>query len=191
MGACAYNLIDNFKEDLNGSVVEIGTERGEGSTKYLSTWSLQNNNKFYTVDFDKSRPIFSEKHINQFYTTGESFFENIFPTNEKICFAYLDGFDWIWGNIIDSPPDWINDQIQSYKEHGLEMNNINSQLSCLNLTINVHKYAADKCIILMDDTFLTHEQIYSGKGGAACIWLLSQGWNRIHTPNMAVAFKNW
>lgn len=203
MGARAYSLINNYK-NLSGSVVEIGTDRGEGSTMYFAVWCHANNNKFYTVDFDRQRRNFSTEHpnlnINQFYMTGELFF-NQFPNDEQICFAYLDGFDWIWDFLKEDSqklPEWINEQIQTYKNYNLNMNNINSQISHLNLAIAVHNHASPKCIILIDDTFITStDDVYSGKGGAAVTWLLANSWNLIDCGipatqgESAIALKNW
>ena len=189
MGAKKYNLIDNY--NLTGSVVEIGTERGEGSTDYLSKACKKTGNKFYTIDFDINVPRF--KDAEQYFMTGEKFFDSVFPEDEKICFAYLDGFDWIWEPEEEVQPLWITEQIDYYKTYGIEMNNDNSQLSHLNITKEVEKHAADKCIILFDDTFHTGSH-YDGKGGTACHWLLarSKRWYKIHMEgNGAHAFCNW
>jgi hypothetical protein len=35
MGARAYRVIENYADRLSGAVVEIGSDRGEGSTKAL------------------------------------------------------------------------------------------------------------------------------------------------------------
>lgn len=187
MGEQRYDLIDNF--DLVGSVIEIGTDRGEGSTAYLLESCKKSGNKFYTIDFDIDTPSFPE--ANQHQMTGEEFFDNHFPTDEKICFAYLDGFDWIYESEDGYIPPWIPEQIKRYKTYGLEMNNKNSQLSHLVITKNVVKYAAEKCVIVFDDTFHTGSR-YTGKGGTACPWLLEQKWHEIPTKkHLAKAFCNW
>ena len=191
MGAAAYNLFDDFAGVLQGSVVEIGTERGEGSTQYLIEACKKAGNKFYTVDFDYNAPSFPA--ANQFRMTGEVFFEDHFPKEEKICFAYLDGFDWIYEEVDGWIPDWIPEQIEYYSRYGLEMNNENSQLSHLTISKAVAEHAAKKCVILFDDTFyhLNTEQ-YDGKGGEACYWLLEQGWYEVSTNVYeAKAFRNW
>ena len=208
MGIIRYNLIDNY--DLQGSVVEIGTDRAEGSTGYLSQACKVAGLKFYTVDFDLA--IEDQPDANQFRMTGEEFFAKHFPMDEKICFAYLDGFDWTWeqpphrGDYI---PPYIPKQIARYKEYGLEMNNENSQQSHLILTKAVAKHAAKKCVILFDDTFVVNadgerghgrdENWFSGKGGTAVPWLVEQGWYNIPVSanndkyglTDAVAFRNW
>lgn len=191
MGAQAYDLIDDF--DLKGSVVEIGTERGEGSTKYLAAACKEAGNKFYTVDFDLNAPSFPS--LNQYRMRGEMFFEDHFPDDEKICFAYLDGFDWVWPTL-EGILDWQLDQIEHYATYGITMNNENSQLSHLSLTQSVVESAADKCVILFDDTYLKapdYENLsFDGKGGMACDWLIEQGWEQIHLSQpVAKAFCNW
>jgi len=189
MGAQAYTLFDDY--DLKGSVVEIGTERGEGSTRYLVEVCQRRGNKFYTVDFDLDAPSFP---VNQYRMTGEDFFELFFPDDEKICFAYLDGFDWVWS--AEGILDWQRDQIAHYATYGITMNNENSQLSHLSLTQSVVESAADKCVILFDDTYLKgpdYENLsFDGKGGMACDWLITQGWEQIHLSQpVAKAFCNW
>ena len=188
MGAQAYNLIDKF--ELSGSVVEIGTERGEGSTAYLAAASKEAGNKFYTVDFDINAPKFPD--VEQYTMTGEEFFDYAFPEDEKICFAYLDGFDWIWEEPNGYVPHWILEQVESYKTYGIEMNNTNSQASHMTITKAVAQRAADKCVILFDDTFGAGQYKFSGKGGTACDWLLEQGWTQFHLKHAAAkAFCNW
>ena len=64
-----------------------------------------------------------------------------FPKEEKICFAYLDGFDWIYEEVDGWIPDWIPEQIEYYSRYGLEMNNENSQLSHLTISKAVAEHA--------------------------------------------------
>jgi hypothetical protein len=52
MGAAAYKLIEKYKDLIKGDIVEIGSDRGEGSTQYLSDFSRQNNLNFYSIDFE-------------------------------------------------------------------------------------------------------------------------------------------
>ena len=198
MGAQAYDMIDDFANVLQGSVVEIGTCRGEGSTEYLSTVCKKTGNKFYTVDFDMDRLDWPDTH--QFRITGEEFFEKHFPADEKVCFAYLDGFDWAWQEPEDSRASeqdlkkWsqmVEDQTVIYQRYGIVMNNENSQLSHLTLAKAVAEQAAKKCVILIDDTFGVDGNI-SGKGGTAYTWLVKQGWHEIAVDHHAAkAFRNW
>ena len=59
MGAGAFGYINQFIAWLaannpgNLCVVEIGSERGEGSTRHFATFCAQNNMAFYTVDMDE------------------------------------------------------------------------------------------------------------------------------------------
>ena len=176
MGARAYKIIEQLSQYITNDIVEIGSERGEGSTLYFKSFSKDKNN-FYTVDFDNT--IYKNaKNIvgaNAYHMTGEKFLEEEYPKlSGKISFAYLDNFDYIFPEI--EGRNFIRKQIEQYKEYGVQMNNDNSKLAHLNQAKLIDKYAADACFILFDDTYIDHTGEYSGKGGTAIMWLLENGW---------------
>ena len=49
MGARAYTLIQNHLENITGAVVEIGSERNEGSTTFLHKICKENDIKFDSI----------------------------------------------------------------------------------------------------------------------------------------------
>jgi hypothetical protein len=51
-GAAAYRLLDDFVDDLDhGNMIEIGSDRGEGSTRWLAEFAAKTGRDFFTVDF--------------------------------------------------------------------------------------------------------------------------------------------
>lgn len=176
MGAQAYKIIEQLADNITDDVIEIGSERGEGSTTYFKTFCKDKHN-FYTVDLDNT-VYKNAKNIvgsNAYHMTGEKFLTEKYPNlSGKISFAYLDNFDYIFPEI--EGRDFVKEQIEQYKEYGIEMNNHNSELAHLKQAQLVHKHASDMCFILFDDTYIDHTGEYSGKGGMAIKWLLENGW---------------
>ena len=125
MSAKAYRLLKFYKNFLTQgqSLVEIGSERGGGSTKYFHEICSEEGYKFYTVDIDpdiykRAGEIAPGSAVLQ---DGTQFLESL---EGEICFVYLDNFDWDWGGMGET----LTRQIHRYKELDLELNNENSQL---------------------------------------------------------------
>ncbi|MHA2180330.1 MAG: hypothetical protein ACXAAH_02770 [Promethearchaeota archaeon] len=182
MGARAYSVIEKYKDDvMNGVVVEVGSERNEGSTTFLNNFCKKNDIKFYTIDFDKKQYQKSDKITNgsAYNMTGEHFFEHIFPPyNEKISFAYLDNFDLI----THDGRNW-EQRKGLYKKHGLQMSihNNEAKISHLKQAMYVDEFAADKCYILIDDTWIDKEtNIITGKGAYAASYLIESNFKLLH-----------
>lgn len=191
MGACAYDLILDYYDYLEpGAIVEVGSVRGEGSTPFFLGLTFNSDKfKFYTVDpnhwlinglkrFEKY-PNF--KAVNDF---GEKYLNEDFENeNIKISFAYLDGFDIIRENQEDEP--FIKEQIRQYKEWwGVDMTNENSHQSHLLAAQGVVKNSSDKCLILIDDTWLNTKGEYEGKGKLCVPYLLDLGWKMLPHINL-------
>jgi hypothetical protein len=207
MGARNYTIIVNY--ELHGNaIIEIGSSNGESSTEFLCGYVCDKPElTFITVDIDQSNltkrhhensPVVLTKRIKnlQIYTmSGEAFLEDVFPDMHKsVSFAYLDNFDWCWDGF-DPIPDWIQSQISKYKtEHGLIMDNNNSQAAHLRQTELLLPYMSDKSIFLFDDTdFDDSINSYVGKGGTAIPFLLDRGWTVIKSQSDAwsIALSNF
>ncbi len=53
-GAEAYRLLEEIAEDMDeGGMVEIGSDRGEGSTAWLYSFAKATNREFFSVDFSE------------------------------------------------------------------------------------------------------------------------------------------
>jgi len=183
MGASKYTLIEKVMPHYKGGIVlEIGMERGEGSTTFFNGFCKKNNLEFYSVDFDPNLRC-SIRHLDWVIpvsTTGEDFLLNEFKEeNKKIFFAYLDNFDYIFEHI--RRHQQIIDQQNRYREHGLDMdeNNHNSHKAHLLQTVLIDvDFAAESCFFLFDDTWRQDEKWF-GKGALAVPYLLSKGYQII------------
>jgi hypothetical protein len=185
MGATAYRLIEQIRFLPGECVVELGSERGEGSTYYFVEHCGSHGIPFYTIDPDKNEAYATAAQIapNQAYCmTGERFLAEVFPTFDlKIKFAYLDNFDWAWESWGDNHPSF--EYLKSiYSNFGLEFSNRNSQKAHLEQAQLVDRHAAPGCVILIDDTWGRPDGAWSGKGGTAVPWLLGHGYALMHQP---------
>ena len=81
-----------------GAWVEIGADRGEGSTGWLiEQWKLHGTDKFYCIDMNKE---ILDKNIAKHTQDGVEFIlgqgEKVLQENpiKNVAVAYLDNFDW-------------------------------------------------------------------------------------------------
>lgn len=177
MGAALYPLLADHGDVLPGEcVVEIGSERGEGSTAWLADFCHKRAINFYTVDVDPLVHETAVKTVDGYRCCsahlgpGEEFLPGL---KEKIRFAYLDAFDCIPAGFEKEP--FIDFYTRRYEELGLRaMTNENSARSHLALTRLVVKRAASRCAILIDDTDLT-DGGWLGKGRLAAPFLSRKG----------------
>ena len=164
MGAKAYKLIEQL--DVSGAIVEIGSERTEGSTTFLYDFAQRKGLPFYTVDFNRDQYLNALKITRgqgAFHMTGEEFLGNIFPLlNQKVGFAYLDNFDLV----TTDGRDWT-ERKGLYKSYGFEMNNTNSKIAHMTQAVLVEHNAAKNCHILFDDTWINEKNEFEGKGAWA------------------------
>lgn len=198
MGARNHHLIVRYLDQLKGSLVEIGAGRGEGSTDFFAGVAAARPDLIYhSVDFDPE----AHKIINRYrqlipnmrahLLMGEQFLQDVLiPSGEKICWAYLDNFDWCYHPGADQPM-YVQRQINRYLEFGLAMNNQNSQLAHLTQAQLVTQIAADRCVIHFDDTRTWDGKTFDGKGGTAVPWLLDQGWRLLYQSTSDIACCNF
>jgi hypothetical protein len=185
MGARSHHYILQHLNELEGSIVEIGCGRGEGSTDFYAGLVVGITKfKHHAVDFDIQPYTVAKAYADQIpnssahMMTGEHFLESVFPLlNEKICYAYLDNFDFNYDP--DNEQPWINEQVNRYAEYGISMNNENSKLAHLTQTKLLLPHCAKKCIIHLDDTFYNGYN-WNGKGGTAVPFLLEQNWKLVY-----------
>ena len=115
-GGNHHQILDYINE-LQGIVLEIGSSVNGGSTDFFAALTYKNPKiKFYTVDLGNDPYNYSLRlseripEMIAYCDSGENFLKNTFPNlNEKICYAFLDNFDY---NIYegDVEPEWIKDQ---------------------------------------------------------------------------------
>ena len=174
-----HSVIKPLMESLVGSVVEIGSDRGGGSTRALSELCENFGLKFYSVDFEEGAFLRAQEIIGDgaYQMTGEFFLSDVFPKEERICLAYLDNFDLVWPAIEEKPR--VLRIAKLYQEYGFEMTNTESKRVHLLQCIEIEKLAAGKCIVVLDDTWFRRTG-FDGKGGLAAPHLVKMGFNLFH-----------
>lgn len=156
--------------------VEIGSERGEGSTLALADQAQRWNTHLYSVDIDDyAKTHLSHPSLTCFVDSGSHWATHTWPTiAKKISLLHLDNFDWIWD--ITDIPNWISEQIITYKQKfGVEMNNQNCQVEHFKQALALSPWLADNCVIAMDDTFVGNNGVWTGKCGPAAVYFTALG----------------
>ena len=172
MGTTPYHLLGdkNLSISNDNIVVEIGSERGEGSTKYLHQWAQKHNIDFYSIDVDDSAS--KNEDLNgvkfQIVDSGHIWCRDTLPTlNKKIKVLYLDNFDWTDPANLIYP--WLHELIDLYAKRGVVMNNDNSKEEHRLQAQYCVPYMDEQSIVIFDDTWMAHhtESGYEGKSGTA------------------------
>jgi hypothetical protein len=167
MGARAYRYLCLY-DPAPGCVVEVGSERGEGSTAWLAAYAKRHGLRFYSADID-SKVHRKAKRI----TKGARLCSGveILKRVRTVSIAYLDGFDWSPEGVEE---EWLADQRDRYEDLGYAMTNAKSQTEHLEEAKLVTRKAAARCVVICDDTFVGTVG-WDGKGGQAVPHLLSHG----------------
>lgn len=203
-----YKNVEQFLDRIdNGVWVELGVDRGEGSTQWFSNKAKDRGVDFYGVDMDpeqiqRATHALSSKtatvnpdgsinvvigdlpqHITLIAERGETFLEQFQQQqpDKKISLTYLDNFDWdYWLGIEEEA--FVAGVKQNYLDKlGAEMNNINSQLTHLLQAHRLVPLMSDNSIIICDDTWvMPQEGIFSGKCSAAIPYLMLHGYKILH-----------
>jgi len=150
--------------------LEIGSERGEGSSVFLSKWATKNNIPFYSVDvLEHAKNSFELANTSfEVANSGHEWCRDILPTlGKKIKVLYLDNFDWTDPNNLVYL--WLHELIQAYSDRGVTMNNENSQEEHRLQSLYCIPYMDEQSVVLFDDTWASHatESGYDGKSGTA------------------------
>jgi len=185
-----FNLIKQYAAEISitNDLLEIGSDRGEGSTLVLSDIAFANQKILHSVDMSAeiisaNSEKYHGKSIKFYSIKGEDFLDKY--TDLKFSIVLLDNFDWNWWGE-EHPPDFLKDQRDTYRsKFQLEMTNTNSQIAHLMQAIKLTNMLAKQCVIVCDDTFLTSNLTYDGKSGAAVPYLLTLGFTP-HITNAGV-----
>ena len=180
-----------YLKKVNGnSIVEIGSDRDEGSTAWFDQLAQTHNKKFYSVDvvdYAKSRFTHLQNTEWVISQSGSYWAKNELPTLDlSIGVLYLDNYDW--GNYPTGP----NEQkiIDDYASRGETWSTLRCQQEHLSQMVHCLPYMAEHSVVICDDTpFIEHAGIYFGKCGAVVPYLLDYGYIIVYSGNNGVILK--
>jgi len=157
MGA-PYTILDHIQLDCDSAtdiVVEIGSENGEGSSRWLYQWSSNRDVKFYSIDVEHSEREISYPEIPWVVSeSGSLWCKNILPTlNKAIKVLYLDNFDYMYNTNNPSVLEQYARQVTLYAQRGVVMNNQNCMEEHRLQVEYCLPYMAEQSVIIMDDTY--------------------------------------
>jgi len=189
MGSCYLKTQDYFTHSrIDQHIIEIGSDRYEGSTAFFGKMASVHHLWLDTVDLDRACAYRIQKTAGDYIqrikfhnADGEEWaFQYKGP---EIHTVYLDNFDWDWepGN----PNRMIEEQRVWYALRGIDMNNDNCQDAHLRQMVHLMEYMADDSIVCIDDTYLLDGE-YTGKGGTTIPFLITNGYRVLHNKDYGV-----
>ena len=190
-----FRNVEQFLDRIdNGDWIEIGVDRGEGSTPWLAERARNKNADFFAVDVDpKQIRTTRQRFIDQgqmspkiFFVEarGEEFIKDYTHDHpdRRVSLAYLDNFDWDY---------WLGGQEeafvpavkQQYKDlMGVEMINLNSQITHMLQAMLLVPIMSENSIFICDDTWYDpRDGVFVGKCSSAIPFLLMSGYQMLHT----------
>lgn len=182
-----FELIHKYSDKINitDDLLEIGSDRGEGSTGVLASIAVSNNKILHSVDMNakiisRNSNKYKEQPVIFYNTKGEDFLDQ--HSHLKFSIVLLDNFDWNWAPL-EATEDYILEQMKEYETiYNLTMTNINSQQAHLVQALKLTNMLAKQCVVVCDDTFINRQGTYDGKCGAAIPYLLTLGFvaHKVH-----------
>jgi hypothetical protein len=195
-----YKNAEQFMDRVDpGAWLEIGVDRGEGSTRWFANHAKRRGSRFYGVDIDPQQiarasagmletgevtmttdgrwvPVLGSMpdHVSFTVSKGEDFVAEFADKyREPISLVYLDNFDWDYW-LGREEEHFVPAAKQKYREEfKVEMTNMNSQLTHFKQT---------NALVICDDTwFMPDEGIFSGKCSAVIPLLITAGFRIMHT----------
>lgn len=180
------HLLGSFPGEV---IVEIGSDRWEGSSAYFADLANTHDMKFITVDLDPGaelrlrRTIKPEHaHLVEFVQAEGTAWTSRYQ-GPAIKILYLDNFDWDWQT--NRNQTMIQEQVSWYKAQGIVMNNVNCQTAHITQMVNLLPHMSDRCLVCIDDTY-EYNGVFIGKGGAVLPYLLGQGFEIIAAQDYGV-----
>jgi len=180
-----FDYVDRI--DITENILEIGSDRGEGSTTILGHIAHVAGKKLYSVDMDpaiidRNQKKYTKLPIEFVCQKGEDFLDQ--NSNLKFSVVLLDNFDWDWNS--NKPHDDImQGQVSRYKnEFDLDLTNINSQKVHLLQAIKLKDMFSENAMVVCDDTWVTPDNTYTGKCGSAIPYLMLLGFELAEHNNI-------
>jgi cephalosporin hydroxylase len=180
------HLSGTFPDEV---IVEIGSDRWEGSSAYFADLANTHGMQFITVDLDpgaglRLRKTIALEHVSlvEFVQTEGTAWSKQY-SGSAIKALYLDNFDWDWSTNRHS--EMIEQQREWYSSQGITMSNLASQTSHITQMVNLLPHMSAQCVICVDDTY-EYNGVFIGKGGAVVPYLLGQGFDLIEASDYGV-----
>lgn len=202
-----YKQVEPWLDRIDrGAWIELGVDRGEGSTRWFSDMAKTRATRFYGVDMDPAQierarasltqpkvaniqsdgsislvSVELDEHIRLVADKGEDFLRKLDST-EQVSLVYLDNFDWDYW-LGHEEELFVAGVKQRYRDIiQTEMTNINSQQTHLLQTMLLMSRLTNNSLVICDDTwYMPEEGIFSGKCSAAVPFLLLHGFKLVHT----------
>ncbi len=168
-------MLPTIKAELpkGAAMVEIGSERGHGSTLALAQTALEYGLHFVTVDVDPSINVDAKKIVQEVSPSfeavcdyGEKYLE---ITARTFHIVYLDAFDFWHAN----HPE---DRKAAYASRGTEITDDNAAAMHLACAKALKRCLAIGGYVCFDD-ILTPGPEWKGKGRDAIPWLMNNGFD--------------
>ena len=172
MGRIYQSVRSHLPETCTGVFVEIGSDRGEGSTGFLYNVAVQKHTKLISVDIDPRARLRNDPVGPEYVTADAGTWTLKF--DQPISLLYLDNFDYIWDIASVAPAQQA--QMAQYAARGQTMTNQNCQIAHMQQLLNLYDLLLPDCVVVMDDTYCVND-CWIGKCGPGVVFLRAQGWH--------------
>jgi hypothetical protein len=182
-------ILSHLSSVKNVVIIEVGSERGAGSTFKLSNLSNSWGCKFITIDAAEIRTNDALKIVKKvnpsfeaIHALGEKYIESYDQNNIGLC--YLDAFDLV---VEDYTLD--GDFIKTYTERSVDLTNEAAYKMHYDACVALKNKIIKGGFICFDDVWLDENNIWQGKGKTAIPYILSNGFTLIAYKKTSALFQ--
>ena len=159
--------------DFDGELaIEIGSDRGEGSTQWLREYCINNGIEFVSIDID---PLLD-------YVVKMDGLEWLKQNKKPIKFAYLDNADYIYDHLKGT--EHLKEQAERYEKLGIELSNTASKRTHAEQVKRVIRNSSVGTVIAIDDTWMSDR----AEGTGALAHILLKKWEVLHMDKLPKGF---
>lgn len=175
MGTIFKRLESHLAPEPGTVFVEIGSDRGEGSTCELDRLAGLHQTRLITVDVlpNAQFHLAGKLHYTEFVVSSGSDWAKQYQGAPISC-LYLDNFDYIWD--INESHIPTQHQMAEYASRGETMTNQNSQIEHMSQLLFLYPHLSPNAVVMVDDTYQVND-CWIGKCGPGVVFLLAQGWH--------------
>lgn len=183
MAVTIFQYLEQYlPAQCSGVFVEIGSDRYEGSTALLAHSAALHGTQLISVDHsnDAQRRLGAALPAVQWVQANGSTWAREFA-QQKItidCLS-LDNFDYMYNT---GDLEWhsgLQTQVETYRQMGIEMNNVNCQVEHLQQLLALYPRLSDHAVVIFDDTY-QYQDCWIGKCGPGVVYLLANDWEILH-----------